>query len=227
MSGTALNREQVRTLDALAVERLGVPGIVLMENAARQVADHAKAMLGDAAGDLRVLIVCGGGNNGGDGFAAARHLHLRGASVALIATRSRDQYTGDAAANYDICKKLGLPIGCVDDLKRSAGNHHLIIDALLGTGLTQPVKPPLAELIDWINAHPAPKLAVDLPSGLDCDRGVPLGTAVRAARTVTFVAPKLGFTNRDSRAYTGEVHVADIGVPAALLERLADHPTTD
>jgi hydroxyethylthiazole kinase-like uncharacterized protein yjeF len=219
MNGLSLARDQVRRIDALAIERLAVPGIVLMENAARQVADHAIDMLVDDSAPRDVLVICGGGNNGGDGFAAARHLHTRGVGVTLATTKPREAYTGDAATNYDACVKLGLLIVDANQLPAQSTPCDLIIDALLGTGLTRDVQPPIAELIEWINTQPAPKLAVDLPSGLDCDRGVLLGVAVRAARTVTFVARKRGFENPGSRDFTGEVHVADIGVPPDLFDR--------
>jgi NAD(P)H-hydrate epimerase len=204
-----LSRAQVREVDRLAIEAFHIPGIVLMENAARSVVDVALQM---APANGTVVIVCGGGNNGGDGFAVGRHLHNRGLGVRIVNTAS--DLKGDALINFRIAEAMGIPIG------RSWRDGELIIDALFGTGLSRPPYEDAAALIGQMNQAGVPILAVDLPSGLDCDTGEPLGACVRATRTVTFVAEKTGFANPASRVYTGEVIVGDIGCPRELIERV-------
>jgi NAD(P)H-hydrate epimerase len=213
---THLTRQQVRQVDRIAIEQFGIPGIVLMENAARNAADAAMDMLANVA-DPQTLILCGGGNNGGDGFAIARHLHLRGVPVTVLETTDAQSLPPDARTNRQILRHLPA-IKVVDPATAPVfGQFALLIDALLGTGATRPPRPPLDDLIRRMNESTRPILAVDLPSGLDCDTGRPLGDAcVRATRTVTFVAFKAGFANAESKRYTGQVIVADIGAPAIV-----------
>jgi NAD(P)H-hydrate epimerase len=219
-----LTRAQVREIDRRAVDEYHMPSIVLMENAARAVADAAIEMLPD--GLPLVTVVCGGGNNGGDGFAAARHLLNRsngrfGLTVCMLVDPSLLQ--GDAGTNFNILKKMH-PEGLWPYDGRSIllpAETHLVIDAMFGTGLTRSPQPPFSTAIQRINESEVPVLAVDVPSGLDCDMGEPFGTCIRAERTVTFVAEKVGFANPASRQYTGEVTVGDIGAPRELIERAA------
>jgi NAD(P)H-hydrate epimerase len=204
-----LTRAQVREVDRLSTEEFHIPGIVLMENAARSIVDIALQML-PAKGN--VVIVCGGGNNGGDGFAAARHLHNRRINVRIVSTSA--DLKGDALTNFRIAEAMGIAF------HRSWQNPDVLIDALFGTGLTRAPQEDIAALIDKMNETGAPILAVDVPSGLDCDTGAPLGACVRATRTITFVSEKAGFANPSSRAYTGDVIVGDIGCPRELIERV-------
>ncbi|MCS7032794.1 MAG: NAD(P)H-hydrate epimerase, partial [Phycisphaerae bacterium] len=193
-------------------------GIVLMENAARAVAQQAERMLVGVP-QPSVVIACGGGNNGGDGLAAARHLHNRGYAVVIIECWEGD-LRGDAATNFDIVSAMKLPAVAAHDAQDllQAGSAALIIDALFGTGLKRPIEGDAAQLIARINSSRLPVLAVDVPSGLDCDTGLPMGPAcVRAAATVTFVAEKQGFANPVARRFTGEVIVADIGAPPEII----------
>ena len=234
-------RQQVREVDRLAVDRYHIPGIVLMENAARGLTDMTLRFLfnqwrnkfaDDAARwpappddfprGVKILIVAGGGNNGGDGFAAARHLHNHGVACTLAVTRPLDDYKGDARTNLDIVRAMKLRMIETSSLE-SIEEHHLILDGLFGTGLSAPPRPPADALIRTMNIRHEPIVAIDIPSGLDCDTGEPLSVAVRAAMTVTFVGTKLGFTKPQSRAYTGQVQVADIGVPRELVEELGSH----
>jgi NAD(P)H-hydrate epimerase len=209
------SREQARALDRRAIEHFGVPSVVLMENAGRGAAE----LLLSLGLHGPVAVCCGKGNNGGDGFVIARHLHNHGVPVRVLLFSRPEELTGDAAVHYHIIERLQLPI---DDysamsldgerLRRDLGTAEWVVDALFGTGLTGPVRPPFGQVIEAINASPARVFAVDIPSGLDCDMGRPLGAAVRAEHTVTFVALKKGFADPASREWTGQVHRADIGV---------------
>lgn len=213
-----LTRNQVREIDRRAIEEYHIPGIVLMENAARAVVDQAMSMLHGV--DMpEVLIVCGSGNNGGDGLAVARHLHNRDIRVILVPNESSAKYTGDAAINWKIVEAMKLDVGDEDGAPLELYNADLVIDALFGTGLRSP--PRDTWLIDVVNEQTVPVLSIDLPSGLDCDTGEPLGACVRATRTITFVAEKAGFANPVSKQYTGEVIVGDIGCPRELVEEVA------
>jgi len=214
-----LTRAQVREIDRLAVERYHVPGIVLMENAARAVAHEAVAALGDCVGEI--LIVCGGGNNGGDGLAAARHLHNCGGDVTILLATDPAKYSGEALANWRIVEAMNLHVEPAHPKHLDNSPAVIIIDALFGTGLTQPPRDPAAHLIEAMNHAHIPILAVDVPSGLDCDTGEPLGSVcVRAARTVTFVAEKVGFANPAAAPYLGHVLVAAIGCPCELIHEV-------
>jgi NAD(P)H-hydrate epimerase len=215
-----LTRDEVRSIDRRAIEEYGVPGVVLMENAGRGAAGVLIAL--GIPGP--VAICCGKGNNGGDGYVIARHLDNHGLPVRVFLFAKPDELTGDAAINYHIIVKAGLPItihtdGSLSDaiLGEELAGSAWIVDALFGTGLTGAVRPPLDRVIGAINAAKASVLAVDIPSGLDCDTGLPLGPCVRAGHTVTFVAEKQGFANPDARPWLGQVHVVDIGAPRKLL----------
>ncbi|HEY7118764.1 MAG TPA: NAD(P)H-hydrate epimerase [Tepidisphaeraceae bacterium] len=222
-----LTRRQVREVDRRAIEQYHVPGIMLMENAAIHAAQVAWEMVAKQFGE-RIDVVCGGGNNGGDGLAVARHLHNRGAVVDVILAVDPEKYTGDALINWRIVQAMGLrthgPSEAAERLRQAT--PALTVDAVFGTGLSAAPREDSARLIELINAKGLPVLAIDLPSGLDCDTGEPLGGAcVRATRTVTFVAEKAGFANPNSRQYTGEVVVADIGCPRdAISDVLRDIP---
>jgi NAD(P)H-hydrate epimerase len=220
---TTLTREQVRELDRRAIEEYGVPGVVLMENAGRGAAEVLMRLNPERR---LILICCGAGNNGGDGFVIARHLDNRGYRVKVWLAADTSKLSADAEVNYQIvarsriefwaCPPPALERPLSDVLTFHDG---WIVDALFGTGLTGPVRDPYDRVIAAINAARSPVLAVDIPSGLDCDTGEPLGPTVRATHTVTFVAPKAGFANPKAREWLGEVHVADIGAPRALLEQ--------
>jgi NAD(P)H-hydrate epimerase len=214
-----LTRDQVRSIDRRATEEYHVPGIVLMENASRGVADAAERFFLPRAS--RVLILCGGGNNGGDGLAAARHLHNRRHAVTIGLLIDPARYKGDAKTNWDIVQAMRLPASPFDAASIRATRADLILDAVFGTGLTDAPRDPFPQIVNAIQDHGAPILAIDLPSGLDCDTGRPPGACVRATRTVTFVAEKVGFANPEARQYTGEITVADIGCPRELIEQVS------
>jgi len=211
-----LDRDSVRAVDRAAIDEYGIPGIVLMENAARALAVETLAMMPQTTG--LVVIVCGRGNNGGDGWGLARHLHNAGSDV-RIAPLDEPREGGDAAVNCHICRNMKLREIIAGDLPAHLADCDLVVDAIFGTGLDRPVTGVAASAIESINRSGRPILAVDVPSGLDCDTGQPLGSTVRAARTVTFVARKPAMNVEAAGAYTGEVVVADIGAPVELLER--------
>jgi hydroxyethylthiazole kinase-like uncharacterized protein yjeF len=229
MTGPALTRQQVRRVDAIAIHERGIPGLTLMETAATKVADEGAAMLDGKPAGKHVLILCGGGNNGGDGFAAARLLRERGADVTAVMLKPRDSYAGDAKTNLERCQDVVEAIDEPLEVLGEVGQADLIIDAIFGNGLSSNVREREAGVIEWINEQDAPVLAVDIPSGLDCDTGQPLGVAVRADVTVTFIATKVGFARAGAIEYTGKVIVADIGTPPELIEQVrsenSDPPT--
>jgi NAD(P)H-hydrate epimerase len=210
-----LTRAEVREVDRRAIEDLGLPGVVLMENAGRGLTE----VVARVAPPGPIGIVCGKGNNGGDGFVLARHLALLGrpARVAFAGALDLAPRTGDAGANLLALERSGQRIDEAPDgaalarVLRAWTDVVLLVDALYGTGLSTPLRDPGLGLVRALDADPRPKLAVDVPSGLDCDTGLPLGAVVRAQRTVTFVREKVGFAA--ARALTGEVEVVSIGCP--------------
>jgi len=215
------DRAGVRAVDQAAITEFGIPGLVLMENAARGLAEVALQMLDTSAHPAgNVLIICGSGNNGGDGYALARHLHNHGVSVTLIALGD-PRPESDAGVNRAICERMRLPIHRIDAMRDPSvfSNCSLVVDAIFGTGLDRPVTGDAKEAIERINGSHRPVLAADVPSGLDADTGEVLGIAVKAARTVTFVGLKRGFLCYQAQRWLGDVTVADIGAPRELLER--------
>jgi NAD(P)H-hydrate epimerase len=205
-----LSRAAAREFDRRALDEFGVPGVVLMENAGRGCAELLMRL---NPARRPTAVVCGSGNNGGDGFVMARHLDNAGWPVAVWLFAAPEQLTGDAAVNYRIARAarlIGDAAGAWDGW---------VVDALFGTGLNRGLSAPFDRCVAAMNSFKCPVLAVDIPSGLDCDTGEPLGPTVRATHTATFVAPKRGFLNPNSTPYTGEVHAIDIGAPRALVEQ--------
>jgi len=212
-----LTRKQVRNFDRHAIETLGIPGVVLMENAGKNAASIIARFLGSLTART-VAIVAGGGNNGGDGFVIARHLTNRGGNVAVFLVADPQKIADDAKTNLDIIRNLDYNIRQVktadmDNLSRELEAFDLIVDAVGGTGVSGPLRNDLALAVTQINQASRPVVAVDLPTGLDCDTGTAEAPTVRAELTITFVAKKLGFNNPASEDYTGQVVIADIGVP--------------
>lgn len=219
----ALTREQVREVDRKAIEELGIPGVVLMENAGRHAADIVMDVLENdmhlVAPDARVAVFCGGGNNGGDGYVVARHLHNIGVNVDAIAVKDVNTLTGDAAINCDVATKMGLVVN-YDNLENKEGKEHVLVDALLGTGFQGDIRDDLVSVINLINQsrqRGAKVVAIDVPSGLDCDTGQPSNATIEADVTVTFVAMKQGFLAETAEKYVGQAIVVDIGAPPELL----------
>jgi len=225
-----LTRAEVRDVDRRAIEEWGIPCVVLMENAGRNAAHLLHAAAG---GPAAVAIACGRGNNGGDGFVIARHLENLGHRVRLLLATDPAGSTGDAAINYAIAVRAGIGIEPLDRADAAGWEAAFagpgdaatwIVDALLGTGAVGAPRGPVALAIDAINAvrdrGSARVLAVDIPSGMDCDTGATPGSCIRADLTGTFVARKTGFDAPGADRLTGPVHVLDIGLPRALLRQV-------
>lgn len=225
--GILLSRAQARRIDQIAIEQFDMSGLVLMENAGRGVADVLCRLRVSGP----VAICCGKGNNGGDGFVVARHLALRGYDVRVALFTNPAEVAGDAAVNLRILERAGQALESFGALPEIASlpawldGASWIVDALLGTGARGEPAPLLAAAIDAMNASSALKLAIDLPSGLDCDSGLPARHTVCANHTCTFVAAKRGFAAPSAQAYLGEVHVLDIGTPRQVVELAIAGPT--
>ncbi|MEQ8785991.1 MAG: NAD(P)H-hydrate epimerase [Pirellulaceae bacterium] len=225
MPHKTLSREQVREVDRLALEQYGMSGLVLMENAGRGCVDVLQSL--GARGP--VVVCCGKGNNAGDGFVIARHLDLRRIAVRVLMWSPPEDLSGDALANYRILAKCDVPMhqleGAGEPLQQQLDGADWIVDALLGTGAKGAPRPPLDAVILALNAAPSMRLAVDLPSGLDCDTGQPADVTFRADHTCTFVASKRGFAADSARAVLGQVHVLDIGAPRKLIDHMMNAST--
>ena len=212
-----LTAAEARAFDRWAIEKLGVPPLVLMENAALALAEAIGEGFGEAR---RIAIFCGPGNNGGDGLALARQLLTRGYEVSLYLATFGHALANDCAQQLEICQAMDLRIVELgDDWQESASGAaeaDLVVDALFGTGLDRPLRAPYAPLIHWLNTLSVPRLAVDIPSGLDAGKAQPIGPAIRADATVTFAAPKLAHLLLPAAEWVGDLSVADLGVPFDL-----------
>ncbi|MCZ7599344.1 MAG: NAD(P)H-hydrate epimerase [Gammaproteobacteria bacterium] len=222
---------EIREMDRQTIEDLGLPGVVLMENAGRATAEvvlreHAAGASGQRT-RRPVAILCGAGNNGGDGFVVARHLHQAGVRCAVYLTKDPADLKGDAATNLAVLQRLPVPIVPVRDEAAVRDRAHdlrtapVIVDALLGTGLSSEVRGVPRALIETANAGLGRRVAVDVPSGVRADDGAVLGVAFRADVTVTFAAAKLGLWLHPGAEYAGAVVVADIGIPPQVVAAVA------
>ncbi|NLL67788.1 MAG: NAD(P)H-hydrate dehydratase [Clostridiaceae bacterium] len=220
-----LTPRQMKAIDEIAIHTLGIPGIVLMENAAIQIAFKASSML-EGKEDPHVTVVVGNGNNGGDALAVTRHLLTMGYSVSVFSMTDVDELLGDAFTNGRILKNMGASIPVIsgeEDLERlqiSCSNSDLVIDGLFGTGLNRFVQGIWADVIDIINTYAPKVLSIDIPSGLDGLSGKVMGTCVRADATVTFFLPKIGMVQQPGASFIGELSVVDIGIPYALSDKM-------
>ena len=217
----SLTREQVRAVDRRAIDDFGMSGLVLMENAGRGVAEF----LVGCATPGRVAILCGKGNNAGDGYVIARHLQLAGWPVRIVQLNDPGQLRGDALANWNIAQKAGIPTVPYRaeqprELEEALGECDVVVDCMLGTGASGDPREPLATAIRIANSRDVLRIAVDTPSGLDCQTGYLGEPHFIAHHTCTMVAPKVGFERPEARPVVGRVHVVGIGVPRVLLESL-------
>lgn len=213
---------EMRSIDHRAGQAYGIPSIILMENAGIAVCRVALDMLRFPQGKV-VLVVAGRGNNGGDGFVAARHLYLAGAKVKVVMVADPDSMIGDARVNFDIWLRLGQKVYDLQDrngmqvLQLGLMQADLVIDAIYGTGFRGALKDKVRRIIELINESGKPVLAVDVPSGVEADTGKTNGLCVRAAKTVTFGLPKLGLVLDPGASFAGEVQVEGISLPPDLL----------
>ncbi len=221
-----LTAKQMSEADRVSIEQLGIPGRVLMENAGRDVVETLARRF-PALGRERIGVVCGKGNNGGDGFVVARHLLMRGIRPRVVLLADPTELQGDARANYELLLKWGLqPFVARNELEWAAARIEilpvtLLIDALLGTGLDRPVAGFFAKIIADITttlAH-AKIVAVDMPSGMPSDTGAPLGPALKACCTVTFTAPKPSQIFPPNSENVGELVIVSIGTPPSAYSK--------
>lgn len=211
--------KEMADMDKFAIEKIGIPGMVLMENAGREVVAVIKEKLGTVE-HKTIVIFCGKGNNGGDGYVIARYLLDMGANVQTYLVGKTEEVKGDAKSNLKILQDLGhivLPISRLEHVDLSKGAH-LVVDALLGTGVRGALKGLLAQIVEKINEMDAPVIAVDLPTGMEADTGAINGACVRANSTVTMAYLKSGLLLSPAREHAGDVVVANIGMPASVAE---------
>jgi len=215
--------ERMRELDRLTIETVGIPGLVLMENAGRGATDLLLEYYADAC-EAGVAILCGPGNNGGDGFVVARHLQNRGYACKCFLLGEKQRMAGDARVNLEIAEKIGIHVHELLDARDletaedDLGEVGVVVDALFGTGLTRPIAGLGAELIELVNELDAAVVAVDIPSGLGADDGRPTGPVIRADLTCTFGLAKVGQFLYPGRSYCGVVEVVDITIPRSLVD---------
>lgn len=223
-----LTAEQMQAVDRRAIDEVGIPGVVLMENAGRRVAEEIVARYG-SPGVQRALVLAGKGNNGGDGYVIARHLLDRDWDVLTLVFAEATEIAGDAAVYLKILANCGGQVVHVtseegfDAVLEEIDDVTVVVDALFGTGLTKPVQGLLREAIGWMNCQLCPVVAVDIPSGVDGATGRILGDAVNADLTVTFAFPKIGHVSYPGARHAGELVIADIGIPSQVIyETVAD-----
>lgn len=216
MTIPALTTTQMAEVDRLMIEEYGILLIQMMENAGRNLAELARRMLGGKLAGRKIAVLCGAGNNGGGGMAAARHLHNRGADIQVKLIADPDKLKNIPAHQWRILQTMGIAVEYTLDLARA----DLIIDAIIGYGLTSNPRGEAAEWIERANGSGRPILALDAPSGLNTTTGAPGQPCIRAAATLTLALPKTGLTAPQAQPFVGELYLADIGVPPGLYRRI-------
>ena len=200
-----LNASEMGQIDRTTIENVEIPGVVLMENAGRGIVEEIENFLEDVV-DKHISIFCGKGNNGGDGYVIARHLTNHGANVFVFLAGKKDAIKGDAAINLKILENMGVNVQEISSVEQIPDLHHidLVVDAILGTGVTGPVTGFFAQLINFMNELGAPIVAVDLPSGMETDTGAVHGACINADLTVTMAHLKTGLLFSPAREFAGE-----------------------
>ncbi|ULT54748.1 NAD(P)H-hydrate dehydratase [Neobacillus drentensis] len=218
-------QKEMQQMDHYTIEKIGLPGVVLMENAGGRVAEEIVASSTHV--NPRVVILAGGGNNGGDGFVIARRLYDLGFDLLLCLVVPPERIKGDAKVHLDVYHNRQLPIlylheSPLERVESEINQADVIVDALLGTGVSGPVREPFGSVISMVNKHAGKKIiiSVDIPSGVNSDSGKVEGTAVKATKTITFVFPKRGFFLQDGPKFVGEWKAVDISVPPSIVEEL-------
>src|SRR5437762_2958632 len=218
-----LNAAQMREADRRTIEEIGISSLVLMENAGRQVVAAMEAMYSDLS-DREVAVLCGRGNNGGDGLVVARTLLHRGVDVSVFLIGTVSDVRGDARTNLEILGRLGLTAVEIADSQAwelhfsEVSDCTLIVDAIFGTGLNAPLSGLIESVVADVNASGIPVVAIDLPSGLSADSAEPIGDSIEATITVTLAAPKLPLVLPPAETRAGDIVIADIGIPADILD---------
>ncbi|MDZ7343040.1 MAG: NAD(P)H-hydrate dehydratase [candidate division KSB1 bacterium] len=222
-----LTAKEMAAVDKYTIETLDIPGRVLMENAGRAVFAVIRERWAPLAGK-RFAVLCGRGNNGGDGFVVARYLHEVGACCDVFLVGSAKELRGDAQANHAVLTRLGCAVRQIQSLETMPELRHadLIVDALLGTGVRGPLQGLMGQIVTRINESGRPVVAIDLPTGMDADTGEIVGPCVRAETTVTMGCRKQGLLFSPAREHAGKLIVAEIGFPAAAFRNVAKNPET-
>lgn len=221
----AAGQKEMQLMDQFTIEKLGLPGVVLMENAGTKVVEEILTCA--PCKNPRILVLAGGGNNGGDGFVIARRLFDLGIEALLCLLTNPGRIKGDAKIHFDVYMNRGLPFFQLDEnniasLRNKLNQADVIVDAILGTGVNGPVRAPFDQVISLVNEYEGRKLviAVDVPSGISSENGKAAGVAVKASKTITFVFPKRGFFLNDGPQYVGEWKAVDISVPPLIAANL-------
>ncbi len=218
-----VDAKTMQAMDARTIEEIGIPGLILMENAGLGC---ARIIMEEMAQPLEkgVVVVAGPGNNGGDGFVIARHLFQAGKKVKVVSLCGLEKFKGDALVNLKACQGLGIDVDvamdeeAVERAAQSFSQTGLVVDAIFGTGLSRPLEGRFKRAVELINGAEAPVFSVDIASGLSADTGQVMGAAIRADITGTMAAAKVGHVNWPGILYTGRLHVIDIGIPSFVLE---------
>jgi ADP-dependent NAD(P)H-hydrate dehydratase / NAD(P)H-hydrate epimerase len=220
---------EMKELDRVSIEKFGIPSLILMENAGRGMAELACAILmAQGMKEVetgRVFVLAGKGNNGGDAFAAARHLKNRGVQVQILCVANDPSLKKDANVNFQITQKMKIPTRFVhskedlESVRKSIQEMDLVLDGLFGVGLTRKLDGLFKDVIRLVNETKKSVLAIDIPSGLNSDTGETLGIAIEAKYTGTLGAPKQGLYLKDGPKCSGEIAVIDISIPRELLSK--------
>ncbi len=214
----SVTAQEMRNIDTYCIEKLGIPGIVLMENAALKVLNNLNIKSYDS-----FTIVCGTGNNGGDGLALARHLISLNKKVSIFIIGSTENLKGDYKINYEILKNMNINLHYIhinkdiSSLKKSISESQITVDAVFGTGLCRNVEGIYKEVLSIIN-NSSYIVSIDVPSGLNADTGEIMGISVKANKTITFQLIKKGFLNNEAKYFTGEIIVEPIGMPQFIID---------
>jgi len=219
-----VSAEEMRWSDQTAIRSYGIPSLFLMENAGVGVVNVIQSRYGPLQGK-RILVVCGKGNNGGDGFVIARHLSNKGVRVDVLLVSAARSFSGDAKKNYGIlraiskrCPGMVALQAITPRMLQKISTPELIVDSIFGTGFTGKVKPPIKKVIDWINSCDVPVISVDIPSGVHGTTGVVENVAVKATITPTMGAMKSGLLCNEGSEHAGEIEIIDIGIPVSVFD---------
>lgn len=222
-----ITSQQIQRLDSIAINQYKIDSLFLMENAGRSVADEVVSILKNKK-IKKIAIICGKGNNGGDGFVAARYLINQGFEVKNFLLGKVKEITSDSRANLDMLLKSNQKILEIPNLKafnsmeKNIKDCSLIIDAIFGVGLKGKVKEPFKTVINFLNRSGKMVVSIDVPSGLDANTGLPLGVCVKADKTISFTLAKKGFFLNQGPDFVGKLKIAGIGIPKSLIQRIED-----